>query len=523
MSTEAEALGERIAEMAAHLDAATHRLLTDLREYDRSGNWAQQGFADCARWLSWRVGWATGTARDHLRVADRLGDLPLIDDALRTGSVSYSKVRAMTRVATPANEALLVEDARHATGQQLELICRKYATVVRAAKQVDEDYDRQRRTVSRRDLEDGMVRIEATLHPEEAAVVWAALDRLARERCADESAELASRDATRTENVGAAKDSTADAAHVAPRGRFSRADALVDMAQGVVRGDAPRRSPIELVVTVAADVLHGRAPVGSGSAETHEAPVAAFSKGPHVSAIGHAPLAAFANVTCVSAGTVQPRAAGVGGARVLAAVREASSGLSADRDRVSPLVHAPLAVFADGTCVSAETARRLACDCGIVRVTEEESGNPLSVGRKTRSIPVSIARALLKRDPCCRFPGCGNRVYVEGHHIEHWVDGGETSLENLVNVCSFHHRFVHEYGYSVVLDEQQAPRFFDRGGSEVLDVPERPRPERLGWATVIDLNAALAIDATTGECLWDGDQPDFVDAIDALVRVDGLQ
>lgn len=459
MSTEAEALGERIAEMAAHLDAATHRLLTDLRDYDRSGNWNQQGFPDCARWLSWRVGWSTGTARDHLRVARCLGDLPRIDDALRTGEVSYSKVRAMVRVATPANEALLLEDARHATGQQLELICRTYATVVRAAQEPDEAYDRQRRTVTRRDLEDGMVRIEATLHPEEAAVVWAALDRLARERCqgpelAQDSTmsgvTVASQDSTSAASTAADASRADSASHEPSRGRFSRADALIAMAEGVVRGDAPRRSPIELVVTVAADTLHGTAGV---SAEPSDAPIA---------------------------------------------------------------------VFADGTCVSAETARRLACDCGVVHVTEDTNGNALSVGRKSRSIPGAIKRALLKRDTCCRFPGCANRLYVEGHHIEHWAQGGETALDNLVGICSFHHRFVHEYGYRVELDEAQRPRFFDRRGREVQDVPDRPRPEGLGWRAIVECNEALAIEASTNECLWDGERPHYGDIIDALVRVDGL-
>src|SRR5665647_1784171 len=129
MSSESEALGEWIAEQAAHLDAATQGLLTALRDYDRSGNWHKQGFRRCADWLSWRVGWSGATAREHLRVANQLGELPLIDDALRTGSISYSKARALTRVATPANQATLLEDARHATGNQLEILCRKYATV----------------------------------------------------------------------------------------------------------------------------------------------------------------------------------------------------------------------------------------------------------------------------------------------------------------------------------------------------------------------------------------------------------
>jgi hypothetical protein len=83
MSEDLESLGERIAEQAAHLDAALHRLLTDLRMFDRGGGWHAQGARSCAHWLSWRVGWGLGAAREHLRVADRLADLPLLDDALR--------------------------------------------------------------------------------------------------------------------------------------------------------------------------------------------------------------------------------------------------------------------------------------------------------------------------------------------------------------------------------------------------------------------------------------------------------
>src|SRR5262249_43115887 len=129
MDSELEQLGERIAEQAAHLDAAMHRLLADLREFDERGGWYTQGALSCAHWLAWRVGWSLVTARDHVRVAHKLATLPAIDDALRRGEMSYSKVRAMTRVATPDNEALLLEYARLTTGSDLEKLCRKYALV----------------------------------------------------------------------------------------------------------------------------------------------------------------------------------------------------------------------------------------------------------------------------------------------------------------------------------------------------------------------------------------------------------
>ena len=95
-----------------------------------------------------------------------------------------------------------------------------------------------------------------------------------------------------------------------------------------------------------------------------------------------------------------------------------------------------VACFRDGTCVSPETARRLRCDAGVIEITEADHGNPLSVGRKTRTIPGSMKRALLQRDRTCRFPGCTNRVFLEGHHIEHWADGGQTKLSNMISICS---------------------------------------------------------------------------------------
>src|SRR6266487_2718727 len=122
-----EEIGERIAEQAAHLDAATHRMLADIRVFDQHGGWYRQGARTCAQWLSWRLGWGLGVARKHVRVATKLGELPITDAALRTGELSYCKVRAITRVATPAIEAELVEQARFTTGAQLERICRKYA------------------------------------------------------------------------------------------------------------------------------------------------------------------------------------------------------------------------------------------------------------------------------------------------------------------------------------------------------------------------------------------------------------
>ena len=101
----------------------------------------------------------------------------------------------------------------------------------------------------------------------------------------------------------------------------------------------------------------------------------------------------------------------------------------------------------DGTRVSAETLRRVACDCGLVAVCHD--GEALNIGRRSRSIPPAIRRALMLRDRGCAFPGCTHGRFLHAHHIEHWLHGGNTSLENLVMLCTFHHHLVHEGGWTI--------------------------------------------------------------------------
>src|SRR5687767_950056 len=116
---ELKRLGEEIAELAAHLDAATARLLDLIREFDTRGGWGN-GFRSCAEWLTWRIGLAPGAAREHVRVARALGTLPRLSQALARGELSYSKIRAITRVATPETEERLLGVGRGGTAQHVE-------------------------------------------------------------------------------------------------------------------------------------------------------------------------------------------------------------------------------------------------------------------------------------------------------------------------------------------------------------------------------------------------------------------
>ena len=120
---ELDRLGDQIAELSAHLEAATARLLALIREFDARGGWAN-GFRSCAEWLAWRVSLDLGAARERVRVARALGTLPVLAEALAQGELSYAKVRALTRIATPETEARLLGVGRAGTAAHVESIVR---------------------------------------------------------------------------------------------------------------------------------------------------------------------------------------------------------------------------------------------------------------------------------------------------------------------------------------------------------------------------------------------------------------
>ena len=104
-------LAARITELAGHLNAATHRWLVLLAEFDRRHGWSDGFTKSCAHWLNWQCGIDLGAAREKVRVARALEDLPKISAAMASGGLSYSKVRELTRIATDANEKELLEIA----------------------------------------------------------------------------------------------------------------------------------------------------------------------------------------------------------------------------------------------------------------------------------------------------------------------------------------------------------------------------------------------------------------------------
>jgi hypothetical protein len=174
-TTELDRLGDEIAELSAHLDAATARLLALIREFDARGGW-NTGFRSCAAWLSWRVGLAPGAARERVRVARALGTLPALAAALARGELSYAKVRALTRVATPETEARLLAVGRAGTAVHVERIVRGWRRVDRQAEAREAARQHAGRALHVYQDEDGTVVLRGRLTPEVGALLLRALD-----------------------------------------------------------------------------------------------------------------------------------------------------------------------------------------------------------------------------------------------------------------------------------------------------------------------------------------------------------
>ncbi|PYN60549.1 MAG: HNH endonuclease [Candidatus Rokuibacteriota bacterium] len=235
-------LGDEIAELSAHLDAATARLLDLIREYDARGGW-NNGFRSCAAWLSWRVGFAPGAAREHVRVARALGPLPRLSHALARGELSYAKVRELTRVATPETEERLLAVGRAGTAEHVERIVRGWRRVDRKAEARDADRQHAGRALYVYPDEDGTVRIRGRLAPEVGALLMQAL--------------AAAREAVYPKNVPAGTCAPG-VSQETPTMEQQQADALAFLAETALHHGIDPGAPGEryqVVVHVDAEVL----------------------------------------------------------------------------------------------------------------------------------------------------------------------------------------------------------------------------------------------------------------------------
>ncbi len=450
-------LGNRIAELSARIQAATYELLVLIREFDEQQGW--DGCLSCAQWLSWRAGLSPGAAREHVRVARALGKLPKLSDAMRSGKISYSKVRAVTRVATPENEDDLLDVCLGGTAEHVERIARAWRRIDRNVEQAEERRQQASRELRTWVDEDGMVVVRGRLTPEVGAVL-----RRALEAACDQ-----------------ARGAAADPAE--PTLAQRQADAIGTLAEAALAGGLDR-----------------------GTA------------GDRYQVVLHVDAEALAEPPDVPAGTpATARAAADGHGRVRQRRRRPSDPCPGARPTAAPCRQTVLDE-AGGIHVSAETARRLACDAATVTMHHGPGGKILDVGRRTRTISPALRRALAARDRQCRFPGCGNRR-VDAHHIEHWADGGPTALDNLVLLCRRHHRAVHEEGYRVTIDAGGDAKFLRPDGRPLPEAPPAPAWTGPALQPTNDRLAAagIEIDADTAPS-WGGERLDLDWAMDVLWR-----
>jgi hypothetical protein len=467
-----------------------------LRDFDEQGGW-NGGFRSCAHWLHWRAGIDLGAAREKVRVARALAALPLVSESMRRGEVSYAKVRALTRIATSATEEELLHFARAGTASHVEKLVRSMRLVDRLEARQREERRHEGRFLRVYTDEDGMVVVAARLAPEAGAALLRALDagvdRLYGPRREREVAALAG----------------------APTAEQRRADALGLLAESALSAGldpGTRGDRYQVVVHVDAEAL---ATSGDVSAETRGGDRRAAKselEGRHVSAETRSGSRRVAtsglearDVSTETCGA-EPPSSGAPRAGDLAAE---SSGPDPEQATGNCTL--------DGTRVSAETCRRLACDAALVLMRHGPDGSVLDVGRRTRAISPALRRALDHRDGGCRFPGCGLRL-CDAHHVEHWADGGATRLGNTLLLCRRHHRAVHEGGFGVELLAGGAVRFRRPDGREIVDAPPLPAlgadaAGALGTRLQCD---GIEVDGTASLPSWDGGRVDYGVAVDWL-------
>ena len=400
-----------------------------MAEFDRRKGWNCRATQDCAHWLNWKCGINLGAAREKVRTARALEKLPQVSAAMERGEISYSKVRAITRLATPENEHYFLQIALHGTAHHVETLVRVYRRATEAEELSREHQQQMSREVRYQWDDDGSLILKARLPADVGALVLKALDAAIPETSSPEFPD------PRTSLILPPNIDRPSMSH-------KRADALAVIFESFL--------------------AHGAEATTGG--ERNQV------------------------VVHVSAETLQ-----------------AGGGHQCEIE--------------DGPAVAAETARRLACDASLIAIVENEQGEPLNVGRKTRSIPPALQRALNSRDQGCRFPGCTHKKYTDAHHIQHWAHGGETKMSNLVTLCRFHHRRVHEGQVIVQVLDDGAIRFVQPNG-ESFDSVSLNHTRPIGdWRQLpaVHERAGIHINAKTAATLWDGGPMDYGLAMDSLM------
>lgn len=477
---EATRAGNEIACLAGQIAAATARFLELLGEFDARDGWrAYAGMRSASHWLSWRTGMDLRTAREHLRVARALRDLPVTRTAFRKGRLSYSKVRALCRVATVETEQGLVDMATHAPAAHVERLTRGLVAAARinggdALEVLPGDHEPRGRSVVeprggwRWDEETGDLVFWGRLPAADGATFLAGITRAEIERTRTTRDDEAPAPADEPRD---ADDSEPDTCDDGPDASHRPADltgpapsdpgaALVAMAQMCLAAtEAPAGAPAAEVVFVhgRADLVAGGSPTGGGSAEPprDERQGGSAEPSPPAPSREHGPPPRL------------PRTTRVPG----------------------------------GPGVAADVAHEVMC-AAVLRHVRAAPGVVLAYGRRRRKVSPHQLKALLLRDGGCRMPGCGRTRFLHAHHVVYWSRGGATDLDNLILLCGSCHRAVHRGSIRIRALGGQRFRFTDLRGRPVPEAPEAS-----GSADAIVDGPAVEPDDISGR--WAGEPLDL--------------
>ncbi len=170
-----------------------------------------------------------------------------------------------------------------------------------------------------------------------------------------------------------------------------------------------------------------------------------------------------------------------------------------------------------GGRLCAETSRRIACDSSVIQWLDSHDGQPLITGRKIRTIPPAIRRALQRRDGGCRFPGCTATRFVDAHHIHHWADGGETSMSNLLLLCRHHHRLMHEGGFGLQKLSNSEFKFTNPAGISIPNCPAGRSRGNVNTLFALNDKRAIRITPKSSQSCWMGEKMDDQMAVEGLL------
>ena len=483
-------LRRAVTDMAAHINLADWRFIKLVAAMDRRRGWDERGYCSLGNWLDHRCGLGPCAARERIRIGRALARLPGIDTAFRDGILSYSKVRAITRVATRATEATLLDIAGRSSAAQLESLVRTYERVDRSDR--ERVPSEQRRSLSWH-YEDGMLVVTATVPAARGALVINALQKVVDARKDEREAYSESmlpgdrgavsvKSPAEPADTDAAAGETADAEHIAeptvpeqlPK-QETNGSALAPVAASGQHADSAVTAQPAAVADDLGDVSAETEWLDAGVADeaTDESDVLPTSVVFALSNKEQRYADALVDVA-------EHYLANGPGPRHRRTGQRYEVMLTIDRNELAErTAEGGTRYHVDPDWgVDEKDARQIACDADLTEFIEDAQGKVLNYERRRRIVPAPLLRALKLRDQArCRFPGCPHQRYVEAHHVQHWIDGGETRLENLVLLCSAHHRLLHHGAFHITVEDDDFV-FVSRDG-EVIEAAMRPQFPRI--------------------------------------------